>query len=289
MTKPKGNSTSKRGKKSKNSHFLSAFYKKNSRLAWWIGGIGIVILYIWAFYYFFVGPTGFRWRALYGDARYPQGYEIHGIDISHYQGDINWNKLRHSIIEGCPLRFVIIKSTEGSTRVDEKFKDNFYQAREYGFTRGAYHFYSVYSSAKPQAAFFIRKVKLENGDLPPVLDVEHKPKNQTDEEFKQSVLQWLDIVEQHYGVKPIIYTYYKFKTQYLSDPVFDDYPYWIAHYYVDSVEYQGKWKFWQHTDVGRLPGIKGNVDFNIYNGSMYDLRKMTIGAREQIGEDAYSD
>ena len=130
MTKPKGNSTSKRGKKSKNSHFLSAFYKKNSRLAWWIGGIGIVILYIWAFYYFFVGPTGFRWRALYGDARYPQGYEIHGIDISHYQGDINWSKLRHSIIEGCPLRFVIIKSTEGSTRVDEKFKDNFYQARE---------------------------------------------------------------------------------------------------------------------------------------------------------------
>ena len=119
--------------------------------------------------------------------------------------------------------------------------------------------------------------------------MEHKPKNQTDEEFKQSVLEWLDIVEKHYGVKPIIYTYYKFKTRYLSDPIFDDYPYWIAHYYVEQVEYEGKWKFWQHTDVGRLPGIKGNVDFNIYNGSMYDLRKMTIGARELIGEDAYSD
>jgi lysozyme len=102
-------------------------------------------------------------------------------------------------------------------------------------------------------------------------------------------LQWLDIIETHYGVKPIIYTYYKFKIQYLSDSVFDDYPYWIAHYYVDQVEYEGKWKFWQHTDVGRLPGIKGNVDFNIYNGSMYDLRKMTIGAREMIGVDAYSD
>jgi lysozyme len=132
-------------------------------------------------------------------------------------------------------------------------------------------------------------VKLENGDLPPVLDVEHKPKNQTDEQFKASVLEWLDIVEKHYKVKPIIYTYYKFKLKYLSDSVFDSYPYWIAHYYVEQVEYEGPWKFWQHTDNGRLPGIKGTVDFNIYNGSFYDLRKLTIGAREQIGEDAYLD
>jgi lysozyme len=90
-------------------------------------------------------------------------------------------------------------------------------------------------------------------------------------------------------VKPIIYTYYKFKLRYLSSPLFDSYPYWIAHYYVDELEYDGPWKFWQHTDAGRLPGIKGHVDFNIYNGSYYDLRKMTIGAREQIGEEAYTD
>jgi lysozyme len=55
------------------------------------------------------------------------------------------------------------------------------------------------------------------------------------------------------------------------------------------VEYEGAWKFWQHTDAGRLPGIKGDVDFNIYNGSFYDLRQMTIGSREQIGEEAYKD
>ena len=130
-------------------------------------------------------------------------------------------------------------------------------------------------------------MKLENGDLPPVLDVEHKPKNQTDTEFKSSVLQWLDIVEKHYQTKPIIYTYFKFKMRYLNDSIFDQYPYWIAHYYVDSLEYQGPWKFWQHTDVGRLPGVKGNVDFNIYNGSYYDLRQMTIGSQETIGEKAY--
>ena len=258
--------------------------------AWWIGGAVVVAAYVYFFYYIFVSPFGFRWRALYGDVSYPEGYEIHGIDISHHQGDINWSELREKgLINETPIRFIMIKATEGSTRVDENFKENFYQSREYGFTRGAYHFYSVHSPAKSQAEFFIKNVKLENGDLPPVLDVEHKPKNQTDDAFKASILEWLDIVEQHYGVKPIIYTYYKFKMQYLSDPVFDQYPYWIAHYYVDEVEYQGPWKFWQHTDVGRLPGIDGNVDFNIYNGSFYELRKLTIGGVEQIGEDAYAE
>ena len=83
------------------------------------------------------------------------------------------------------------------------------------------------------------------------------------------------------------YTYYKFKLDYLNDSVFNQYPYWIAHYYVDSLKYEGDWKFWQHTDAGSLPGIKGPVDFNIYNGSFYDLRQMTIGSQETIGVDAY--
>ncbi|MBQ9231718.1 MAG: glycoside hydrolase family 25 protein [Prevotella sp.] len=258
--------------------------------AWWLGGGLIVALYIFFFYYIFVGPFGFRWRALYGDASYPEGYEIHGIDISHHQGRIDWGELKdNGMIDKYPVRFIYVKATEGASIIDENFRDNFYQAREYGFTRGAYHFYSVHSPAKKQAEFFIKNVKLENGDLPPVLDVEHKPKNQTDEEFKNSVLEWLDIVEKHYHVKPVIYTYYKFKTKYLSDSVFDSYPYWIAHYYVEQVTYDGPWKFWQHTDNGRLAGIKGTVDFNIYNGSFYELRKLTIGAREQIGEEAYQD
>lgn len=249
--------------------------------AWWLGGGLVVLGYIWAFYYFFVGPFGFRWRALYGDASYPEGYEIHGIDISHYQGVIDWSDLRdNGMIERCPVRFVMIKATEGASRIDDRFKDNFYQAREHGFIRGAYHFYSTRSTGRAQAEHFIKNVELEEGDLPPVLDVEHKPKEQTPEQFKESVLTWLNIVEKHYNVTPIIYTYYKFKMTYLNDSIFDRYPYWIAHYYVDKVEYKGKWKFWQHTDCGRLPGIKGYVDFNIYNGSYYDLRQLTIGAED---------
>jgi len=257
---------------------------------WWIGGGVIIAVYVFFFYYIFVSPFGFRWRALYGEVSYPEGYEIHGIDISHHQGTIDWATLKdEAVIDERPIRFIMIKATEGANKIDENFKDNFYNAREYGFTRGAYHFYGTRSTAKAQAQFFISQVKLEKGDLPPVLDVEHKPSNQTDEEFKQSVLEWLRIVENHYGVPPIVYTYYKFKLRYLSDSAFDAYPYWIAHYYVDKVEYEGAWKFWQHTDAGRLPGIKGDVDFNIYNGSFYDLRQMTIGSREQIGEEAYRD
>ena len=257
---------------------------------WWIGGGVIIAVYVFFFYYIFVSPFGFRWRALYGEVSYPEGYEIHGIDISHHQGTIDWATLKdEAVIDERPIRFIMIKATEGANKIDENFKDNFYNAREYGFTRGAYHFYGTRSTAKAQAQFFISQVKLEKGDLPPVLDVEHKPSNQTDEEFKESVLEWLRIVENHYGVPPIVYTYYNFKLRYLSDPAFDAYPYWIAHYYVDKVEYEGAWKFWQHTDAGRLPGIKGDVDFNIYNGSFYDLRQMTIGSREQIGEEAYRD
>ena len=258
-----------------------ALHARLPRWFWWLGGLVLVFVYVWIFYYFFVSPTGFRWRALYGDARYPQGYEIHGIDISHYQGKIDWVELRNGMISGCPLRFIIIKSTEGDKRLDENFYENFQAARDYGFIRGAYHFWNDKSAPREQAYFFLSKVHLEDGDLPPVLDIEHKPAGRSVEDFQRDVLTWLHIVEDRYHVKPIIYTYYKFKQTYLSASVFDDYPYSIAHYYVDKVEYKGPWKFWQHTDAGRLPGIKGYVDFNIYNGSFYDLKKLTIGNQDQ--------
>ena len=256
----------------------SSFLQRYPRWAWWIGGTAVILLYVFLFYHFFVGPTGFRWRALYGDAEYPEGFEIHGIDISHYQGKIDWEQLKNAMIKGCPVRFVIIKSTEGSSRLDENFRENFNQARDFGFIRGVYHFWSNKSTAREQAYYFLDQVHLTDGDLPPVLDIEHKPADKSVEDFQRDVLTWLHIVEDKYHVKPIIYTYYKFKEQYLSAPVFDDYPYWIAHYYVDKVQYKGKWKFWQHTDVGKLPGIKGYVDFNIYNGSYYELKQLCIGS-----------
>ena len=88
------------------------------RWAWWIGALAILSVYIAFFYYLFVSPYGFRWRALYGEVNYPEGYDIHGIDVSHYQGDIDWELLRNQgTIDDCPIRFVMIKATEGATKV----------------------------------------------------------------------------------------------------------------------------------------------------------------------------
>ena len=151
--------------------FFKPYMHRCPRWTWWVGGLGVVAFYIWIFYYVFVGPFGFRWRALYGDAKYPEGYEIRGIDISHHQGEIDWELLRNAMIEKCPIRFILIKATEGTSIVDSRFRDNFTQAREYGFIRGAYHFWSNKSSAREQAYFFLDNVILIDGDLPPVLDI----------------------------------------------------------------------------------------------------------------------
>ena len=157
---------------------------------------------------------------------------------------------------------------------DTAFVHNFNEARKNGFIRGAYHFYNPKTDALRQADFFIRSVKLEPGDLPPVLDIETRSDNM--DKLRRDLKIWLRRIENYYKVKPILYTSYKFKTRYLNDSVFNSYPYWIAHYYVDSVEYQGEWKFWQHTDVGRLPGIDEQVDLNVFNGNMEELKSMTI-------------
>lgn len=251
--------------------------------AWWMMAGAVALAYSWAFYSFFVEPFGFRWRALYGDPSYPQGYSVHGIDISHHQGEIDWTKLSNAMIDKNTLAFIMVKATEGSDYLDDCFEENFKMAKEVGFIRGAYHFWSTVSTAREQAAFFLDNVKLEVGDLPPVLDVEAKADNMSEEDFQMELLAWLHIVEDRYHVKPIIYTYYKFKERYLKDERFDAYPYWIAHYYVSEVQYKGKWKFWQHTDVGRLPGIKGYVDFDIYNGSRFGLKKLTISEEQLNG------
>ncbi len=249
----------------------------NSRSTWiCVVGVAVAAAYAFFLYSYFVLPFGVRWRALYGDPTYPVGYEIHGIDISHHQGKIDWVKLSRAMVDRTYLAFVMVKATEGADYLDECFDENFEKAKEEGFIRGAYHYWSTLSSAREQAYFFLDKVKLQPGDLPPVLDVEAKPENMTDEDFQMEILAWLHIVEDRYHKRPIIYTYYKFKEAYLSDERFDDYPYWIAHYYVPEVQYKGKWKFWQHTDVGRLPGIKGYVDLDIYNGSYYDLEQLTL-------------
>ena len=241
-------------------------------------GLLIVVVFVSAFYWFFIRPYAYRWKPCYGMKGYgvcmPVGYQVHGIDISHYQGDIDWKMLEQTRQGRFPVKFIFMKATEGGDYADDKFLANFDSARTHGFIRGAYHFYNPQTDAGKQADFFIRSVKLESGDLPPVLDIEKKGRDV--KKLQQDLKIWLRKVEEHYGVKPIIYASYKFKTKYLNDSLFNTYPYWIAHYYVDSVQYQGEWKFWQHTDVGTLPGIEEKVDLNIFNGRLADLEEMVF-------------
>ena len=265
------------GKGSRRKKARKPFWRRIPLWALLTGICLVVALYLFLFYYFFVGPFSFRWKAIYGDPNYPQGYDVHGLDISHYQEYIDWERLRNATIQGKPVRFVFIKATEGISIIDENFNENFYQARQNDILRSAYHFFPPDVDAVKQAEFFLKQVHLEAGDLPPVLDVE-KAGKLTVAQLQKAVLRWLEIVEKHYGVKPILYTGYSFRQQYLSDSRFDAYPYWIAHYYVSQLEYTGTWRFWQYTDVGTIDGIRGRVDCNIFNGTLQELHQLTIDA-----------
>ena len=241
----------------------------------WLGGLLITFAYVALFYHIFVEPFSFRWRAIYGEPTYPEGYEVRGIDISHYQDRINWEKLRNASIGDAPVSFVFIKATEGEKLFDDNFNKNFASAKRNDLVRGAYHFFVPGIDPRRQADFYLRIAQLEPGDLPPVLDIEKKG-DLTPEQLRRDVKTWLDIVEKEYHVKPILYTGYKFKMSYLNTPEFEAYPYWIAHYYVNELEYKGKWTFWQHTDCGKVQGIKGFVDCNIFNGTMQELMELTL-------------
>jgi lysozyme len=126
-----------------------------------------------------------------------------------------------------------------------------------------------------QAENFINKVKLEPGDLPPVLDVEQL--NGTSPVLlRTEVKKWLDIAENYYGVKPIIYTNVDFYNRNLGSE-FDGYPLWVAHYYQpDEPRISRGWIFWQHSDEGRVNGIISPVDFNVFNGDTAEFKKLLI-------------
>ena len=252
------------------------------RVPLWGIAAGVLIaiaIYIFVLITFFVDPFSFRWNAIYGEGVNPDGFEVRGIDVSRYQERIDWTTLRNANINGQPVRFAFIKATEGTDLIDPYFNENFYQARQNDILRGAYHFFSPRTDARQQARFFLRQVPLEAGDLPPVLDVETRG-NLSRKELQAGVKKWLDVVEQHYGVKPIIYTGYSFKMENLNDSIFNSYPYWIAHYYVEELKYTGKWTFWQYTDVGHVDGIgtrqEDVVDCNIFNGTLQELLDLTI-------------
>ena len=205
----------------------------------------------------------------------PDKYRVHGIDVSVHQGLIDWNKVTKMNVGGDSISFTYIKATEGRTMKDKYFDYNWYESKNSNIIRGAYHFYLPGVDPKEQAKNFAHVVQLSKGDLPPVLDIE-KRGNQNFKAFEKDLLIWLSYIENIYGIKPIIYTNLRFYDEYFKSEKFDGYVFWIAHYYVQDLNTECQWQFWQHNDRGRVDGINTLVDMNAYNKSLKDLKGLTL-------------
>ncbi len=200
--------------------------------------------------------------------------KVAGFDVSEYQGKINWDEIK-DIDNTYPLRFVFIRATAGKNKLDSKFDYNWSESRANSFIRGAYHYYRPNENSIEQAEYFIKNVKLKKGDLPPILDIEKLPENQPIDSLKIGLKRWLEKVDAHYKVKPIIYTGEKYYDAFLKEE-FSNYTFWIANYNFFVEDIKEDWLFWQFTEKASISGIKGNVDVNIYNGTPKMLEYLTI-------------
>jgi lysozyme len=202
-----------------------------------------------------------------------QGMAI-GLDVSEFQGKIRWSKV-DSLEQKFPISFVFIRATAGNNRVDHQFLNNWEGAKEQKIIRGAYHYYRPNENSIEQANLFIKTVKLHKGDLPPVLDIEKLPKNQSLDSLKKGLKRWLNKVEEHYKVRPIIYSGERYYDDFLKEE-FSDYLFWIANYNFYREKIEEDWLFWQFTEKAIMPGIKHTVDVNIYNGDLQQLQFITV-------------
>lgn len=186
----------------------------------------------------------------------PRGYRVHGIDVSHHQGWIDWDRVAASGID-----FAFLKATEGISHRDRRFRAN-RAAAEGTLPYGAYHYFSACHSGSAQAAHFLAEVP-EAGDLPAVLDVEADERCNRGarlEGIADEVSAWLDEVETVHGLRPLLYSNAAFHDRHLHSIEADR---WLASYSRIPGE---DWTFWQYTSDGRVPGIAGPVDRNVYAG-----------------------
>lgn len=126
-----------------------------------------------------------------------------------------------------------------------------------------------------QANNYIRKVKLSNGDMPPILDIESISRLQSISSLRRGILKWLTKVEAHYGKRPIIYTGETFYNKYLSGSEFKKYKFWIANYNNISKP-KANWIIWQFSQKGKINGIEEFVDLNVYNGDLASFRDVLL-------------
>ncbi len=197
----------------------------------------------------------------------------HGIDVSDHSGVIDWDS-----VAAQGYKFVFLKATEGEDLKDSLFDAHWPVLKEKGFVRGAYHFYVTEDEPDTMAAFFIQNVTLEPGDFAPVVDIETIGHN-TPPGLRDRFARFLGLLENHYGIKPIIYTTAKFWNEHLKAD-FSEYPLWVAEYEVDQPTLPEGWTdyhIWQWQGDAIVPGVEKGADISRVNKNHGELAELIIG------------
>ena len=218
-----------------------------------------------------------------------------GIDVSKWQSTIDWPSVKADGVV-----FAIVRVSDGTQNLDEQFAANWQGTKAAGIIRGPYQYFRPAQSATAQAELFVTQIEqaggFESGDLPGVIDVETTD-GVSESDAIQAVQTWIDYVESHTGRRPIIYTGSYFWDDNVVGNNFSDYPLWTAHYTSAACplvsDAWDHWTFWQYTSSGSVSGISGNVDEDVFDGSLADLEAFiadsVIGGGEDAGMDAPSD
>jgi lysozyme len=214
--------------------------------------VALIILAVWRLY-----DPGWR-------------YPIKGIDVSHHQGEIDWTAVAEDDVS-----FAYIKATEGADWVDERFAGNWSAIGETHILRGAYHFYTLCSSGSAQASLMISTAPADPGMLPPAVDLEFAGNcsaRPSVEEFRAGLDVFLEEIETHYQMTPVIYTNAHFYGVYLADDP-PDVVWWIQSALLPPWG-SPEWTIWQHR-TGDVAGIDGDVDRNVFRGGEDELLALT--------------
>jgi lysozyme len=201
-----------------------------------------------------------------------ENFPIQGIDVSHHQGDINWE----FVATDPHGAFAYMKATEGGDFKDKSFPDNWVQAKRQGIARGAYHFFTLCRPGVDQAKNFVDSLKSDFGELPPALDLEYLGNCktiQTPEDVLREVTAFVDELKRHDPRKPLFYVGGGFYEKYMK-ALANQYPEhdeWARNLILEPSP--ADWLFWQFAETGRVEGIDGPVDLNVFNGSREEFQK----------------
>ncbi len=254
----------RRRKRRKRSGFpLGNWWKKQrrhkKRLLAWLSGI-VALLFV--VHHFFPNILD----SLFPSTSYETSADYDGIDISKYQGKINWKKVKANR----KIKFVYIKATEGASLLDRKYKSNLKGARDVGIPVGSYHFFTSNRSAKEQFAHFKRNVPKDKQDLLPMVDVEEDGvHNISRKDLQKSLDEFMQLAKKEYGKYPLLYCPLDFYNKMLA-PEFNKYYIFIARYGKSAPRLHGpgKHNLWQYSEKGRIDGIPNLVDLDKFeNGT----------------------